>query len=58
VPGIHRTPNEETFRINEEEYNWGLDFMREMERRQNQRNSANNYRLPRIDFLRYNGGIC
>jgi hypothetical protein len=30
--------------------------MREMERRQNQHNNANTFRLPRIDFSRYDGG--
>jgi hypothetical protein len=56
VYGIYRTSSEETYKINEQEYNWGLDFMREMERRQNQQNNANNFRLLRIDFLRYDGG--
>jgi hypothetical protein len=25
---LHRTHSEETLKINEEEYNWGLDFVR------------------------------
>jgi hypothetical protein len=30
---LHRTPSEDTFCINKEEYNWGRGFIRDVERR-------------------------
>jgi hypothetical protein len=32
--GIHRTSSQDTLHVNTEEYNWGLDYVREMGRRQ------------------------
>jgi Retrotransposon gag protein len=50
------TPSEETFHVNTEEYNWGLDFIREMGKRHAQQGVANHVRMLRVDFPRYKGG--
>jgi hypothetical protein len=55
--GIHRTQSQETLYINTEEYNWGLDYIKEMARRQGHNDNPNNFRLLRVEFSRYEGGI-
>jgi hypothetical protein len=56
ITGMHRTLSEETFKIKEEEYTWGFDFVREMGTKNDQQLNANSFRSLKVEFPKYDGG--